>query len=384
MNMEIFLTNTCNMKCSFCGSWNQEQAEQYIDLNKLKEIVLNASKKGYRYISFSGGEPLQYKNIFEIIEYANNLGFFINLTTNGLLIDDRFIKNIRNKNVNTRISLHSLNEELFNKITNTDCWDKVNEAIHRLRKEKINFSIGSTIFDKNIGEVENLANYALEMGATYIRFTPVYKVYKGREFNTDKLFFERLLSSIVKFAVENKDFLSYKRGYNLYLNNFINMMTTKQCAAGSDYYIAINPNFNIIACPVLPHYSSSYTEKYTSFESIDDFKSYYQKIFTKELVSTLEGNCKECKYKHTCKGGCLSTKLNESLKVEEEQPICLMKIVNNVLDRLSQEDKDQIIHYWKFHYDKKITFNNESVSCIRRLPIWELHFNSRYSYGYKK
>ncbi|WP_278246199.1 radical SAM/SPASM domain-containing protein [Clostridium polynesiense] len=380
----FFLTNTCNMKCSFCGAWNQDNAGEFIDLEKVKEIILHASKKGYRYISFSGGEPLQYKYIYDVIEYANNLGFFINLTTNGLLIDDSFVKNIGNKNVNTRISFHSLNKDLFNGITGRESSDKVRESIQRLKKEKIVFSIGATIFEDNINEVQALAQFALEEGAEYIRFTPVYRVYKGRNFNIDSIFFERLLFHIVKFALGNKKSLQYKKRTALYLSNFINIITTKQCAAGSDYYIAVNPDLNIVSCPVLPHYSGSYTEKYSSFENIESLKGYYKNLLTKELVSNLKGQCRDCKYKHTCKGGCISTKLEEQLSLEEEQPICLMKIVNNVLDKLSPREMEDIISYWKYQYDKKVMFNDDSSGCIRRLPIWELHFNNKYSYDYKK
>ena len=47
-----------------------------------------------RVLILSGGEPLLRDDIFELSEYAREKGFFVALSTNGTLIDERNIDQI--------------------------------------------------------------------------------------------------------------------------------------------------------------------------------------------------------------------------------------------------------------------------------------------------
>lgn len=98
----IEITNNCNLNCNFCIK-NKRRTE-YLDKEKFKEL-LDKIKPYTKYLYFHVmGEPLMHKDINYFIDYAVSRGFFVNITTNGYLID----KISKNKNIRQlNISLHS-------------------------------------------------------------------------------------------------------------------------------------------------------------------------------------------------------------------------------------------------------------------------------------
>lgn len=97
----VEITNNCNLDCSFCLKNNR--SKEYLSLNKFETLL--SKLDGYtKYLYFHVmGEPLLHPNINELINMASTK-YFINITTNGYLIDRiKDNKNIRQIN----ISLHS-------------------------------------------------------------------------------------------------------------------------------------------------------------------------------------------------------------------------------------------------------------------------------------
>lgn len=104
----IEISNICNLDCFFCAKTNREKRSLTIDEFKL---ILNKIKPFTKYLYFHVlGEPLLHKNINEFINIAHQEGFYINITTNGYLINNLKSNNVRQIN----ISLHSFNDK-YNK-----------------------------------------------------------------------------------------------------------------------------------------------------------------------------------------------------------------------------------------------------------------------------
>lgn len=75
MNAEFFLTDSCNMRCSFCGAWNQNGVCKKLHIATINEFLDELHENGYRYLSLSGGEPFLYDELFDVIRYAAQRGF---------------------------------------------------------------------------------------------------------------------------------------------------------------------------------------------------------------------------------------------------------------------------------------------------------------------
>lgn len=102
----IETTNVCNLSCNFCPKTNRKSG--FMTREEF-EIIVNKIKGYTNYIYLHlMGEPFLNKNLEEFIKIAKRENLFINITTNGTLINS--VKDIILNNGGLRqinISLHS-------------------------------------------------------------------------------------------------------------------------------------------------------------------------------------------------------------------------------------------------------------------------------------
>lgn len=83
----LYVTSRCNFRCNFCNIWRKKPGST-LPLSKAEDIVNNLSDLGCFYFSISGGEPLLFEGIFELLEYARKSRLkYIHMVTNGYLLD---------------------------------------------------------------------------------------------------------------------------------------------------------------------------------------------------------------------------------------------------------------------------------------------------------
>ncbi len=89
------LTNRCNLYCKHCySSANQDRSEE-LNLEEIKNIAGDLVKNGVKFAILSGGEPLLREDVYEISKVLREKGIKTYLSTNGLLINERNIKDIK-------------------------------------------------------------------------------------------------------------------------------------------------------------------------------------------------------------------------------------------------------------------------------------------------
>jgi len=99
----IEITNVCNLNCHFCLKSSRERV--FMSFDKFK-YILNEIKPYTDYVYFHVlGEPLMHPDFNKYVDEASK-DFFVNVTTNGFLINKIKTHNIRQIN----ISLHSFDE----------------------------------------------------------------------------------------------------------------------------------------------------------------------------------------------------------------------------------------------------------------------------------
>lgn len=91
-NLFLELTSRCNENCIHCGSRCSENTNpDELSLEQYKKILddikcdFDISKIK---LDITGGEPLLRKDFFDIMDYANKLGYIWGMTSNGVLISD--------------------------------------------------------------------------------------------------------------------------------------------------------------------------------------------------------------------------------------------------------------------------------------------------------
>ena len=82
----IEITNCCNMKCKHCMNWSFENTNKGFEKEDILKLIEDLHNNNTEKIYISGGEPLLYSYIDEVILYANSLGMKVTLATNGIEI----------------------------------------------------------------------------------------------------------------------------------------------------------------------------------------------------------------------------------------------------------------------------------------------------------
>ena len=155
----IEITNNCNLNCDFCIKNKRKQ--EYISINKFKQLLENISNyTDYLYFHILG-EPLMHPNINELINMAS-INFKINITTNGYLINR--IKN--NKNIRqVNISLHSYSNK-YNKPLNKYL-DNIFDSADELIKNNTYISLRMWVKNKNNHEIIDYINKRYNTNINY-------------------------------------------------------------------------------------------------------------------------------------------------------------------------------------------------------------------------
>lgn len=97
-NLFLELTLRCNEQCIHCGSrCGEHTAPSELTAKQYKKI-LDSIKRDFDIsriqLDITGGEPLLRKDFFEIMEYANKLGYIWGMTSNATLITDEIAENL--------------------------------------------------------------------------------------------------------------------------------------------------------------------------------------------------------------------------------------------------------------------------------------------------
>ena len=152
--LRISLTEACNLRCIYCmpeGEVCFKNSNGLTD-KEIKYLIDIFGDIGLKKIRFTGGEPLLRKNIVDLVSKAKEKEIGkIALTTNGVLLP-KYLDDLINAGLNEiNISLDSLNEEVFRKITRggnlITVVDSIKRAVNKGIKVKINAVIVKGIND---------------------------------------------------------------------------------------------------------------------------------------------------------------------------------------------------------------------------------------------
>lgn len=89
------LLRRCNLTCKHCYATSADsEFRDELETAEAFKVIDDLHAAGVRVLILSGGEPLLRKDIFELSDYARDKGFFVALSTNGTLIDERNIAQI--------------------------------------------------------------------------------------------------------------------------------------------------------------------------------------------------------------------------------------------------------------------------------------------------
>jgi MoaA/NifB/PqqE/SkfB family radical SAM enzyme len=185
-------------------------------------------EEGTMNLSLTGGEIFLYPYFKEIYQYAKSKGFLIELKTNGLLINNSWIKTLKDHPPDEiNITVYGLNNEDYYTFTGSrKGFDELRCALDLLYKNEINFSLQTIATTLNYEDILNGA-YSSFFNNYDLEFEFDYDVLNSRDGDSRSLKYRLDADQIVK--IENSE--------NFYLN-----------AIEQEYSAVINKNGDPFLC----------------------------------------------------------------------------------------------------------------------------------------
>jgi MoaA/NifB/PqqE/SkfB family radical SAM enzyme len=157
----IGITDDCMLRCQMCHKWKPDIFIHENDVHRVPTVKqYRKFLKGLRglvdddfVLNFGGGEALLFKDIFEIIASASELGFRTNLNSNGYLIDEQVARCLGQAGLqNIKLSMDSIDPAAHDFLRGVDgVHARVLSAIDNLHRfaPAMRVALISVIYEQN-------------------------------------------------------------------------------------------------------------------------------------------------------------------------------------------------------------------------------------------
>jgi MoaA/NifB/PqqE/SkfB family radical SAM enzyme len=171
--LQIHPSLRCNLSCSHCYSGSGPMARTELDAAIVCDVISDAAKMGYEVVSVSGGEPLMYGGLDEVLTHAKSLGLHTTVTTNGFFSGQERLNRLRDLVDVLAISLDGP-PEVHNEIRGSSrAFAQLQTGLDHVRKAEIPFGFIHTLTARNWEHMLWVAEFAAANGARLLQIHPL-------------------------------------------------------------------------------------------------------------------------------------------------------------------------------------------------------------------
>lgn len=256
------ITNTCNYHCSYCiFSSETIKYENELTTDEVKRTIKELKENNFTYIKFTGGEPFTRKDMTEILKYAKELGFDMDISTNASLITEKIAKELKDINFPmVHVSLDGADKNLHEFVRGKDTFERTLRGIKYLTQNDIYTRIGTVIYKQNEDKLENIVKLAIELKANEIIFSFMEAV--GRLEGDDTIISKKTIGAvrneIDKLALKYEKQIQVK--YSFTENK---VCKSEECCPAVKKFLYINNLGQVSPCTWVVANNSEYQSKLT-------------------------------------------------------------------------------------------------------------------------
>lgn len=301
------LTLRCNERCLHCGSSCGDVPSEEMSTKEYKALLDQLKEdmgtQGYM-LCITGGEPLLRRDFFEIMGYANELGFNWGMTSNGTLITEEVAQKLRDCGMKTiSVSLDGLPEthDAFRRTPGG--WELGMRGVKNLLKTGgfQAVQITTVVTHQNIGELDALYDILKDIDIDSWRVVNMDPIGRAKE-HPELLLTREDYRTLIEF-IRKKRIAGEPVCYGC--SHYLGMEYEREvrdwyflCMAGL-YIASITTNGDIIACLDIERRPEFVQGNIRRDRFRDVWENQFE-IFRKDLSAECERcrNCSEVRYCH--------------------------------------------------------------------------------------
>jgi hopanoid biosynthesis associated radical SAM protein HpnH len=180
-------THLCNLACSGCGRI-REYADTIKEMMSLEECLQSVDECPAPVVTITGGEPLLYPHVFELIEKVLERGKHIYFCTNALLLEKGLESMRPHANFTLNVHLDGMEETHDRILERKGTFKTAIAAISKAKSLGFRVCTNTTIFkETDLVEIDMLFSLLTDLKVDGILVAPGF----GYEAVGEKLFLER-------------------------------------------------------------------------------------------------------------------------------------------------------------------------------------------------
>jgi len=345
--LSIEVTNECPMMCIHCSSGSSpKRLPDEISVELQLDLIEQARDMGATVLSLSGGEPLVYPHLMELVRKAERWGYDrILLYTTGHTHEHRWVNQhplvsrlLSVRNLTWIFSLHSANPAVNDHIMNREgATNHIKDSVSWLVSQGADVEIHMVPMKINFTSIAGLRQWCSSIGVSkmsLLRFVPQTR---GAA-NKDALLMDVPDFSLMQAIMHIQTTMSasptdLRLGCPIDFRHSLGLVSEKQkpCHAGDDL-ILVRPDGAAHPCAAWKSLPSDANVRDYSLESIFNDSTVFQAVrhFKYDRGWDRIEGCKDCKYVESCMGGCPAQRLHaygkklDALFAAPGDPLCHM------------------------------------------------------------
>jgi pyrroloquinoline quinone biosynthesis protein E len=245
------LTYHCPLHCPYCSNpvWWETQVE--LDTLEWKKTIQEAAELGVLQIGFSGGEPLQRKDLEDLVQVAREAGLYTNLITSGLgLTVNRAARLLEAGLDNVQVSFQAAEHDLADRIGGMpNAHKRKLRATEIVNRVGLALSLNVVLHRLNIDNLSEIIAFAEDLGATRLELANT-QYYGWAYRNRSMLIPTRVqVEAAARIAFDARHRLAGRMQVLYVLPDYF-ANRPKPCMNGwGQRYLTVNPSGFVLPCP---------------------------------------------------------------------------------------------------------------------------------------
>ncbi|HEY4772506.1 MAG TPA: pyrroloquinoline quinone biosynthesis protein PqqE [Steroidobacteraceae bacterium] len=164
------LTYRCPLHCVFCyNPVDFSRTGKELSTAEWLRVLREARALGAVQLGLSGGEPLVREDVEEIVASAHELGFYINLITSGVGLNETRLQALKRAGLDhIQLSFQDSTKKMNDFLSSTRTFELKSKVAALIKQHDYPMVLNVVLHRLNIDHVEEILNMAQRMGADYV------------------------------------------------------------------------------------------------------------------------------------------------------------------------------------------------------------------------
>jgi PqqA peptide cyclase len=164
------LTYRCPLHCAFCSNpVNYMSNREELTTSEWIRVLREARALGAVQLGLSGGEPLSRPDLEELVAEAHTLGFYSNLITSGVGLNEKRIDALKRAGLDhIQLSFQDSSQQMNDFLSNTRTFELKSKVAALIKLHDYPMVLNIVLHRLNIDHVDEILRMAQGMGADYV------------------------------------------------------------------------------------------------------------------------------------------------------------------------------------------------------------------------